>query len=102
MYALTELLNRTLLPDGYFWTFSVVLKVNYRLFKSDNGEFKAHYTRCKFANTAFYSSDMLCKVADGGFNAGDVGLKVICRIMEFDNSECNGGEGGMRSSWREI
>lgn len=48
-----ELLSHTLPSDGYFWTFAVVLKANYRRLKFDNGEFKAYYTHFKFANAGF-------------------------------------------------
>jgi hypothetical protein len=98
MCVLTELLSRTLLPDGYFWTFAVVLKVNYRLFKFGNGEFRAYYTHFKFANAGFYPSEVLCNEADGGFNAGDVGFKAIYRILKFGNSECKGADGGCEAS----
>ena len=98
MSAFTELLSRTLPSDGYFGAFAVVLKANYRLCKSGNGKCKAHYTRFKFGNGGFYPSDVLCNGAESGFNTGDVGFKVIYRILEFGNSECNGSDGGSEAS----
>ena len=98
MSAFTELLSRTFPSDGYFGAFAVVLKANYRLYKSDNGKCKAHYTRFKFGNGGFYPSDVLCNGAESGFNTGDVGFKVIYRILEFGNSECNGSDGGSEAS----
>ncbi len=96
--AFTELLSRTFPSEGYFGAFAVVLKANYRLYKSDNGKCKAHYTRFKFGNGGFYPSDVLCNGADSGFNACGVGFTVIYRILEFGNSACKGADSGCEAS----
>lgn len=98
MCALTELLSRALIPDGYFRTFAVVLKANYRHLKFGNSDFKAHYTHFKFANAGFYPSDVLSNRADSEFKAADVGFKVIYRILGFGNGEYNGAGGECEAS----